>query len=225
MADQSTPLGQQRPTDQIGEYNRQRFVIDQALRRVQTAMLVKVLAVTNAGGVSPVGFVDILPLVNQIDGAGNPVPHIAIHNVPYNRLQGGANAVIIDPVVGDIGMAAFASRDITKVKKTRRQANPGSLRTHNWADGMYFGGFLNAAPSQYIQFSAAGITIHSLAAVNVVAPIINLGATGQSLRAFVTSAFQALFNSHTHPGDSGGTTGAPNQQMGAGELTTTVKGG
>lgn len=60
---------------------------------------------------------------------------------------------------------------------------------------------------------------------NVTAPAINLGAAGQSLLALVTSAFSSLFNSHTHPGDSGGTTGAPNQTMDTTHLTSTIKGG
>ena len=92
------------------------FLISQALNRVSTATLVKVVSVTNAGGLSPVGFVDVQPLVNQLDGAGNAVPHGVLHRLPYFRLQGGADAVILDPKVGDIGMAAFANRDISLVK-------------------------------------------------------------------------------------------------------------
>ena len=238
MSDATIPTGQMRPTDQVGDYNRQRFVIDQAMRGIQTAIPVEVVAVTNAGGVSAVGFVDVVPLVNQIDGRGNPVPHATIYNVPYNRIQGGANAIIIDPQVGDIGMAAFCSRDISKVKKTKGRANPGSLRSHSFSDGMYFGGFLNAAPTQYIQFNAAGITIHSPVAVTVTAPIasvtattsatitaptISIGAAGQTVRKIVNELFQAVFNGHTHPGDSGGTTGAPNQTLDAAHMTSYAK--
>ncbi len=71
---------------------------------------------------------------------------------------------------------------------------------------------------------SAGVNVSSSSVVNVTAPSINLGASGQSLMALVTSAFSSLFNGHTHP-TPGGTSGAPNQQMGAGELTSTVKGG
>ncbi len=147
------------------------------LNKLQTATLVRIMAVTNADTVPPVGFVDVLPLVNQVNSDNVATPHATIHNVPYLRLQGGANAIILDPKVGDIGICIFASRDISKVKNTKKQANPGSFRKYDWGDGMYIGGMLNGAPSQYVQFSAAGITLHSPAAIILEAPDIKLNAT------------------------------------------------
>jgi hypothetical protein len=82
-----------------------------------------------------------------------------MYGLPYLRIQGGVNAVIIDPQPGDIGIAVFASRDITNVKSTKAQANPGSFRMHDFSDGMYLGGLLNGVPSQYVQFSSDGISI------------------------------------------------------------------
>ena len=137
------------------------FAIGQILSTIQTATLVRVDKCTNSGGLSPVGTVDVTPLVNQLDAAGTPTPHTTIHNVPYHRFQGGANAVIIDPVAGDIGICVFASRDISKVKSSKGQANPGSGRQYSFSDGLYIGGVLNAAPSQYVQFSEDGITLYS----------------------------------------------------------------
>lgn len=164
------PSGQQKPASTWGDFNNIMFVVQQAIGKLQTATLVRVESCTNAGGLSPVGFVDVTPLVNQLDGQGNPTPHVTIHNVPYFRLQGGANAVIIDPEKGDIGVAVFASRDISQVKATRKQGNPGSHRQYSFADGMYLGGMLNGTPTQYIQFSAAGIRIHSPTQVKLDAP-------------------------------------------------------
>ena len=51
----------------LGEFDRIAFMVQQALGKMQTATLVRVESCTNAGGVSPVGFVDVTPLVNQID--------------------------------------------------------------------------------------------------------------------------------------------------------------
>lgn len=149
------------PTSGTSDYNAMSFLVRQMMSQMRTATLVQVKGVTNSGDLGPVGFVDVLPLVDQLDGAGRPVPHGVIYQLPYLRIQGGADAVIIDPKVGDIGMAVFADRDISSVKATRKGSNPGSLRMNDMADGMYLGGFLNGTPSQYIRFSASGIEIYS----------------------------------------------------------------
>lgn len=174
-------LGAFKPSDAFGEYNKLAFVVKQAISKMQTATIVRIEACTNSGDNSPVGFVDVTPQVNQVDGSGNPTPHGRINNLPYLRMQGGANAVILDPQVGDLGIAVFASRDISKVKSTKAQANPGSLRTYNFSDGIYLGGLLNGVPTQYIRFSSEGIEIVSPTAIKLQAPNITLaGAVAQS---------------------------------------------
>jgi hypothetical protein len=66
----------------------------------------------------------------------------------------------MDPQVGDIGVVVFASRDISKVKSTQAQANPGSARKFDFADGIYLGAvFSAAAPTQYIEFDSTGVAI------------------------------------------------------------------
>jgi hypothetical protein len=175
-SDKTVTTGFLGPHSAWGEYNQIIFAVHQALAQMQTNTLVKVVSCTNNGGLSPVGFVDVLPLVNQIDPEGKAEPHTTIHNVPYLRIQGGANAVIIDPEPGDIGICAFASRDISRVKATKDQANPGSFRKYSFADGMYMGGVLNGTPSQYVQFNSAGIRIHSPTQIKMDAPDIRLEA-------------------------------------------------
>lgn len=175
-SDKEIPTGQQTPSSTWGEFNNIGFMVQQAIGKLQTATLVKIEKCTNPGDLSPVGFVDVTPLVNQLDGAGNPTPHVTIFNVPYFRLQGGKNAIIIDPEKGDIGVAVFASRDITKVKATKAAANPGSFRQYSFADGLYLGGMLNAVPEQYVQFSTAGIRMHSPTKIKLDAPDILLEA-------------------------------------------------
>jgi len=176
MVSQSVGNGQLKPQSTWGEFNNIAFMVQQAIGKMQTATLVRIEACTNAGADSPVGYVDVTPLINQIDNQGSPTPHVTIHNLPYLRLQGGANAIIMDPQKGDVGVAVFASRDISKVKATKKQGNPGSFRQYSFADGMYLGGMLNGIPSQYVQFSTAGITIHSPTAIVLEAPDIKLNA-------------------------------------------------
>lgn len=159
QGDDGIPTGSATPASTFGDYNNHAFAILQMIGKMQTATVVRVVACSNAGDTSPVGTVDIQPMVNQVDALGQPTPHETIYNVPYFRLQGGANAIIIDPEVGDLGIAVFASRDISKVKTTKDQANPGSGRQFSWSDAMYIGGVLNGAPTQFIQFNENGITI------------------------------------------------------------------
>lgn len=145
------------------------FIVDSILMRIQTVTLVRVVKV-KGGGLAPVGMVDVQPLVSQIDGSGAVIPHGVIFNVPYMRLQGGGNAVIIDPEVGDIGMCGFCSRDISSVKANKAPSPPQSRRRFDYSDGLYFGGFLNGTPSQYIMFSDGGIKAYSPSGIELEAP-------------------------------------------------------
>lgn len=168
--------GLQQPETSGMEYSALSFLVRSILNGVNTATLVQVVKCTNSGGVSAVGYVDVQPLVNQIDGAGNSMPHGVVHNLPYFRLQGGENAIILDPQVGDIGIAIFGSRDLSSVQATKAQANPASGRTFDMADGMYMGGFLNGAPVQYVQFTASGINVVSPTKVTITAPNVQVDA-------------------------------------------------
>ena len=163
-------------SDTWGKYAQIRFAVMQALELMQTALPVQVKSCTNSGGVEPVGFVSVLPLVNQFDAQGNPTEHGIINNIPYMRVQGGANAVIMDPQPGDIGICVFASRDISAVKKNRAQSNPGSFRTYDFADGMYLGGLLNGVPTQYLLFGTTGISMVSPTKISLQAPIVEIDA-------------------------------------------------
>lgn len=132
----------------------QRFMTEQLLGRVRTAQLVQVKAVTNKGEVKEVGFVDVLPLVKLMDGEGTTYSHGVVNGLPYFRLQGGKDkAVILDPKVGDIGVAVFADRDISGVKRQKKEVPPASFRRFDMADGMFFPCFLGGKPSCYVRFT------------------------------------------------------------------------
>lgn len=145
-------FGQAAPQVEQSGYNTTVFLIQQGILKVQTMTLVKVLACTNTGALAASGTVDVQPLVNQMTGNRLSIPHKPLYKMPYQRMQGGDGAVILDPVPGDIGLALFASRDISGVKTAKGQANPGSFRSYNYADGIYLGGVLNGIPSIYVQF-------------------------------------------------------------------------
>jgi hypothetical protein len=203
MSDQEL-FGQLIPQNSSTEFNSLAFIINQFIGKICTATLVEVKAISNAGGVAAVGTVDVQVLVNLMTGNRVAVPHGTISGIPYMRIQGGTNAVILDPQVGDIGICVFAMRDISAVIAAKGQANPGSYRQYDWQDGMYIGGVLNGIPAQYVQFSTSGINIVSSVEVKLQAPNVTLtGATTVTLNGLDWS-------SHTHiSASSGSPTGPP----------------
>lgn len=145
------------------------FIVESILTQIQTVTLVRVVKV-KSGGLAPVGMVDVQPLVSQVSASGGITPHGVIYNVPYMRLQGGSNAVIIDPQPNDIGMCGFCSRDISNIKAFKKPSAPHSRRRFDFSDGLYFGGFLNGTPQQYIIFSDGGIKLFSPKEIQIEAP-------------------------------------------------------
>lgn len=147
------------------------FAIQAQLAKLSTCTVVRVAAVHPAENPLDGGTVDVQPLVKMIDGANNTYPHGLLYSLPYLRLQSGTSAVIMDPVIGDIGIALFADRDITAVKATKEVAPPGSRRWFDMSDGMYLPalGSLNVTPAQYVKFlpDNAGVEIITPGAVTV----------------------------------------------------------
>lgn len=193
------------------DYNAQSFLVRQILALINIGTAVEVMSVTNDGGMTAVGFVDVLPLVNQLDGSGNAIPHETIYGLPYVRLQGGANAVICDPTVGDIGAAIFADRDISSVKANKAQSNPGSRRRFSKSDGIYFGGILNGVPTQVIRFASDGIhvtTPNTIFLEGNTQVIGTLTATG-NITAGQGGGDQVALQTHKHPTAAAGSPSSP----------------
>lgn len=214
-------VSQQKPFNVADDYHSLVFVIGQLISGLWTAALVKVVACTNTGGVARVGFVDVVPLIGQVSGDNEVVPHGTIYRLPYFRVQGGANAVILDPQAGDIGLAVFASRDISAVKNDPETAlevqatPPGSARQYDASDGLYFGGFLNAVPTQYVRVSAAGVHVVSPTQVTIQAPTITLDGdvhiTGETTGDGAGEFEGTDVHTHVHSGVTagGGNSGPP----------------
>lgn len=148
--------GQARIPDAGGDFAELAFVFGQLAAAMATSQPVLVAAVGTDGLT-----VDVQPMVAQIDGDGNATPHGVIHGVPVLRVQGGTNGIIVDPVAGDIGMAVFASRDISSVKANKAPSNPGSRRQFDWADAVYIPGILNLTPIQFVRIGGAGIALEA----------------------------------------------------------------
>ena len=163
------------PFSGTSQQNADEFQFNRFMDRVGTMTPCMVMAVTPSGVGKNIGTVNVQIGINQVDGAGNSTPHGIINNVPYFRFQGGANGIVIDPSVGDTGMIFAAFRDISTFKNTQNIANPGSFRSFDWADSIYFGGCLGQALTAYIQITTNGtINLVSPVAVNITAPVTSV---------------------------------------------------
>ena len=205
MANDTAVKGQQNIYTSKGDNNALAFAIRQMLNSINTCLPCKVVAVYPSD--SSVGYVDVLPLVTYVDGMGKAVQPVTHYHLPYSRVQGGIAALIIDPVVGDKGLAVFASRDVSTVTAdTTEPQQPASFRRFSESDGYYIGGFLNQSPRVFVELTQeqkCNITatggVHIVGNVTVEGTITSTGdivGNGHSL------------SNHTHTGVHGETSSA-----------------
>nr|WP_279613303.1 oxidoreductase [Paraburkholderia tuberum] len=119
------------------------------------------------------------PCVSQLDGTGTVVEHGIVHTVPYLRIQGGSNAVILDPQPGDIGLVVVCDRDTSSARANRDVSAPGSLRKFDMSDSVYVATVLSGPPSQYVLIGPNGIDIVSPVRIRMLAPTIIMQADDQ----------------------------------------------
>lgn len=201
--------------DTSDDYSRTTFLVQSMLAKQASATVVIVREVDASDPDHPQ--VSVQPMVSQVDGAGNAVDHGIIHGLPVWRLQGGGSAVIVVPEVGDIGLAVFASSDISNVKRKKAPTTPGSFRRNDWSDGIYMGGLLNTPATQFIRMDEAGITITAGEGLPVTINADTVTMSGDlevtgSVTSGSGSTFDGVsFDSHGHSGvtTGGGTSGPP----------------
>lgn len=156
---QLTPVGAQ-----VSEAESLEYIVEMIMGGYYFIELAKVLKVY---GEAPNLVVDVLPLVSKLDKTGAVIGSAPVYSVPVWRLQRGSSAVIMDPVVGDIGLIAVCDRDTTIARANRKVSGPGSSRRHSKTDAIYLGGVLNTPPSQYIEFADGALNIVSPNPINV----------------------------------------------------------
>lgn len=150
------------PGDGAHPFNSQVFLVQQLLNKRHTATIAQIAGtskIVEYGSPTAIQTVDVVPMVNEMTGGNQPVPHKTVYGVKYFRLQGGQNAVIVDPTVGDLGIFIAAETDTSTVLASGKQSNPGSGRRNNLADGMFIGCISAGIPNQYVAFTGTGITI------------------------------------------------------------------
>lgn len=100
-------------------------------------------------------------------------------------------------------MCGFCSRDISKVKTSKKQDNPGSRRKYSYSDGVYIGGLLNGVPTQYILINDDGIAIKSPNEVKIEAPTITITGDLNQSGGAVSVAGDANFTGNVTKGGVG----------------------
>lgn len=219
MSDNYAYLGAEDRFSSSTHINALQFMMERVVNRMSTCTLGQVQKVSNTPGeVTSVGTVDILPLVNLLDGYGQATQHQIVHGMPYFRFAGGQNAVLLDPQVGDIGLVIFADRDISSVKSNAAQSNPGSKRRFDMADGIYIGICLaQPNPNQFIAFTNNGITIQDKNGNKIVMSSSGIDCTAARLTCNnnITAGFgggdSVTLQNHLHSGvqSGGGDTAKP----------------
>ena len=142
------------------------FLAKHQMARLRTVQVAKVLAVypgsssqQNSGRYLPTT-VDVQIMVDQVDANGQRMAHSTIYGLVVGRWHGGGNAILHDPVVGDVGVIHTSDRDISSVVANEgEQSAPGSGRRHDLSDAVYMGGLWTAAPINFIDLRNGNISI------------------------------------------------------------------
>jgi len=162
------PLTNARPEQSVGGAAQDKFIIQQLISNVHTMIPVEAVSVSvPTGTLAPIGRCSVRPLVQQVDGNNNVYGRGEIINVPYLRVQGGKNAVVLDPVVGDVGLCGFCERDISMVKRTGAEAAPNTRRQYSLNDAVYMFTMMSGTPEQFVHFKDSGIDIKSTGDINI----------------------------------------------------------
>nr|DAI60715.1 MAG TPA: baseplate protein [Caudoviricetes sp.] len=189
-------------------FNGLQFLINNSKKEIATALPVKVVGVQKGEGV--VGYVDVLPLVTLVSASDEVVEPVNLYHLPYSRIQGGKAALIIDPVEGDKGLAVFAQSDCSTVTaETTEPQQPGSKRTHSQSDGFYIGGFLNQAPTCFLELKQDNTAVlHATGGIQIDG---NINVNGSIKTTGDVVAGSISLQGHVHNGveTGGGTTGKP----------------
>jgi len=143
-------------TDRQGRYNPTAAVVTRMLGRVRTIMWAQVVAVDAPPETNAPVTVQVQPLVGMSDSQGNNFPHGIISAIPAVRLMSGNGAVIADPVAGDVGFLFVCDRDSSSAQQNLAPSAAPTARMHDMADGVFWGGWGNDAPTNFIKFNSDG---------------------------------------------------------------------
>ena len=170
-------------------FNAHNQQISSLVQKLNTVFLGKVVAV-NSSGVSGSKSVTVQPLICQIDANGNSLPSPNLVEIPHYRVQAGVGALILDPVVGDIGVFVCCKRDSSSIKNGVSDPQvPASFRSFDLADSVMIATIHTGTPTTYIYINPADQTIEIKAPVSITVntPEATINATNTTINATKTT--------------------------------------
>ncbi|NBI40151.1 baseplate protein [[Haemophilus] felis] len=202
--------------------------ITQAQKQIHTALPAKVV------NFDPVNQTVTLALqIKQVLSAGKTVQIPPLVYVPVSFPRGGGFAFTFPLNAGDEGIALFAERCIDGWWQSGKASEPLDYRFHDLSDAMFIPGIC-AVPNAIKGFFMNGLSMQTLdgstfirvtnGTIYIQGNIEHKGDTQHTGNTTQTGEFSATGvissdtdclsagvsgNSHTHPGDSGGSTGGP----------------
>ena len=165
------------------EYNVLAFLINSIVKGlVNTAIPVRVDSVTRPAEGSGAGYLSATPLTKMRSANGEALEPVSIPRLRWFRLQHGSAAIIVDPKVGDVGLAVFAQQDVSALNGGNEPVQPRSFRCFDMSDGFYFGGFWGKKPTTLIRIEDSGeITITAPHSVTVNTTTATVNASGSTM--------------------------------------------
>ena len=121
------------------------FMIDGKIKKINTLKICQVTA-ANADGT-----VNVKKMVLNLDGNNEPLPATEWKNFSVLQPQGGNGAFVVSYQPGDIVLVGFCDRDPQAVKRTRKEAAPGTQLTFPLSSGIVLGAVYFNAPSVYVK--------------------------------------------------------------------------
>ena len=146
------------------EFNKISFIIRQSILGTVDTCFIGLVQTVNTDKT-----VDVLPLVNGVDGNGNAIERTVVFNLPYLKYQGGECSVDIIPVVGDIGLVCITKDDSSSALENKQPSIPPSEKKYNKSNGFYIASIASTCKTakHSLTIRDEGITISTTGNINV----------------------------------------------------------
>lgn len=171
----------------------------------------------------------VQPLINWTDDDGVVNKDAPIATVPVIMPSAGGGIISFPVKKGDTVLLHFSMRSIDSwMEGDGSQSTPPEDRLHDVNDAFAIPGLYpkqnslqTNADDVEIKFKGNRVTLKANGDIEIEGGRIDLG-EGATEAIVLGSAFKDLFNNHTHPDPSSGSTGVPSTQMGSTHLSSKV---